>query len=129
MPILRWLGGTGVTSRPSTRMRPEVGVSKPAIMRRTVVLPQPEGPSREMNSPRSNARSTSWTTVLVRKLLVMPSRRRKGSLMSAVPGGGAGGKAGQQLDHAHRDPGDGKGDHRERRRFERAVGADVLHVD
>ena len=27
-------------------MRPLVGVSRPAIMRRVVVLPQPEGPSR-----------------------------------------------------------------------------------
>ena len=26
-------------------IRPTVGVSRPAIMRKTVVLPQPEGPS------------------------------------------------------------------------------------
>ena len=27
-------------------MRPEVGISSPAIMRKVVVLPQPDGPSR-----------------------------------------------------------------------------------
>ena len=40
------------TGVPSMRMRPLVGVSSPAIMRRVVVLPQPEGPSRVMK-PRS----------------------------------------------------------------------------
>src|SRR5689334_12909474 len=39
------------TSTPSSRIRPEVGCSKPAISRRVVVLPQPDGPSREKNSP------------------------------------------------------------------------------
>jgi hypothetical protein len=33
-------------------MAPEVGVSKPAIIRSVVVLPQPDGPSIEKNSPR-----------------------------------------------------------------------------
>ena len=32
-------------------MRPEVGSSSPAIMRSVVVLPQPDGPSRQKNSP------------------------------------------------------------------------------
>ena len=35
-----------VTSSPPSRMSPEVGSSRPAIMRSVVVLPQPEGPSR-----------------------------------------------------------------------------------
>ena len=34
-------------------MRPSVGVSSPAIMRRVVVLPQPEGPRSVMNSRSS----------------------------------------------------------------------------
>jgi hypothetical protein len=53
-PMLRRLVGSAVMSRPSTRMRPPVGSISPATMRSTVVLPQPEGPSSEMNSP-------SWT--------------------------------------------------------------------
>ena len=40
-----------VTSSPPSRMRPPVGSSSPAIMRSVVVLPQPEGPSRQKNSP------------------------------------------------------------------------------
>ncbi len=36
---------------PSSRMRPLVGSSKPAIIRSVVVLPHPDGPSSEKNSP------------------------------------------------------------------------------
>ena len=36
---------------PSSRMRPLSGRSKPAIRRSVVVLPQPDGPSSEKNSP------------------------------------------------------------------------------
>ena len=51
MLTLRLCGGTRETSVPSSLMAPEVGVSKPAIIRRVVVLPHPEGPSNEKNSP------------------------------------------------------------------------------
>ena len=37
-------------SAPSMKMRPAVGRSKPASMRSSVVLPQPEAPSRQKNS-------------------------------------------------------------------------------
>ena len=43
-------------SRPSNRMRPEVGVSSPAMMRSAVDLPQPEGPTSETNSPSAMSR-------------------------------------------------------------------------
>ena len=36
------------TVTPSMRISPSVGVSKPAIIRSVVVLPQPEGPSNVM---------------------------------------------------------------------------------
>jgi hypothetical protein len=45
-------GGTADMSWPSISIRPEVGRSKPASMRSSVVLPQPEGPRRAKNSPR-----------------------------------------------------------------------------
>ena len=51
MFTLRWWGGTFSTGSPSSRIRPAVGTSKPASIRSVVVLPQPEGPSREKNSP------------------------------------------------------------------------------
>ena len=54
----RRCGGTPVMSWPSIRMRPASGVSKPAIMRSRVVLPQPEPPSRANSSPRAISRST-----------------------------------------------------------------------
>ena len=47
----RLFGGAAVTSRPSSRTVPWVGSSKPAIIRIVVVLPQPDGPSMEKNSP------------------------------------------------------------------------------
>src|SRR6185295_11986976 len=47
------------TTRPSSSTSPVLAVSSPATMRRNVVLPQPEGPTTEMNSPRSTARLMS----------------------------------------------------------------------
>ena len=47
-------GGSLVTSWPSSRTRPLVGSSKPAIMRSVVVLPDPDGPSIEKNSPSTH---------------------------------------------------------------------------
>ena len=38
-------------SSPSKKICPLVGVSKPAIILKVVVLPQPEGPSKVTNSP------------------------------------------------------------------------------
>jgi hypothetical protein len=50
-----------------------VGVSNPAIMRRVVVLPQPEGPRREKNSPRAIEKVTSSTAATSPKRLVTRS--------------------------------------------------------
>src|SRR5580692_4643484 len=44
------------TARPSSNTSPAVACSSPATMRRKVVLPQPLGPTTEMNSPRSTSR-------------------------------------------------------------------------
>ena len=61
MLTLRLCGGTRDTSSPSRRMAPSVGVSKPAIIRSVVVLPQPDGPSIEKNSPDPMEKSASAT--------------------------------------------------------------------
>ena len=50
-----------MTSSPLSSMRPEVGASKPPIIRRVVVLPQPDGPSRLKNSPVWTSR-LMWST-------------------------------------------------------------------
>ena len=51
MFIGRSYGGSSARSRPSSMIVPEVGVSKPASMRSSVVLPQPDEPSRANTSP------------------------------------------------------------------------------
>ena len=40
----RWRAGNAVTSTPPSLITPAVGCSKPAIIRNTVVLPEPDGP-------------------------------------------------------------------------------------
>src|SRR5215475_2761548 len=44
-------GETPFTTFPPIAIAPEVGSSSPAIMRRAVVFPHPDGPTRTMNSP------------------------------------------------------------------------------
>ncbi len=61
MFTFRLCGGVFATSSPSSRMRPLVGCSKPAIMRRVVVLPQPDGPTIVKNSPGGMNRSMPST--------------------------------------------------------------------
>ena len=63
-------------SAPSSTIRPDVGFSNPAIMRSVVVLPHPDGPSSEKNSPAaisSRRRSTAVTSpkVFVRSRMSM----------------------------------------------------------
>src|SRR6266568_7933731 len=45
-------------SAPRSRIRPAEGVTKPAIIRRMVVLPQPDGPTSDNNSPFSTLSET-----------------------------------------------------------------------
>ncbi len=71
-----------VTSSPSSSTVPSLGSSKPAIMRRVVVLPQPEGPSIVKNSPRGISRSICLTAAKSPKRFVTP---RKVTLGSSSP--------------------------------------------
>src|SRR5438094_6148928 len=67
-------------SRPSSRTLPLVGLSKPAMTRRLVVVPQPDGPSRVRNSPGETSRSTaSSPTTPPGKTLDTPSSRTSAS--------------------------------------------------
>src|SRR6476620_163250 len=54
---------------------PSSGSSKPAISRSVVVLPQPEGPSREKNAPRGMSRVRFFTAIASPKRLVTPVNR------------------------------------------------------
>ena len=62
MAMSRALGARSFTTVPSIATVPAVIGSRPAIMRRSVDLPQPEGPTRTMNSPSSIERSMSRST-------------------------------------------------------------------
>jgi hypothetical protein len=59
MAVPRRWGGRSVTASPSKRMAPASGETKPAIARRSVVLPQPEGPRMAVSLPASNSSETS----------------------------------------------------------------------
>src|SRR5713226_312205 len=61
MAIRRSRGGSRVTTRPPISTSPRVGSSSPAIIRRSVVFPEPEGPRKTMNSPSRVSRLTSLT--------------------------------------------------------------------
>src|SRR5258706_6337970 len=56
--------GPVTTVRP-TLTSPPLACSKPAMMRSRVVLPQPEAPTRQTNSPRCTVRST-WLSAATR---------------------------------------------------------------
>ena len=77
----RLLGGTFEMSWPSIRMRPSVGVSKPASIRSRVVLPQPDGPSRAKNSPSVTVSETLSTAASLPKRLVTFSKVMIGLLI------------------------------------------------
>ena len=51
---------------------------KPAIIRSVVVLPHPDGPSREKNSPAAMSRSRSSTTVVPPNDLRQAAQRHRG---------------------------------------------------
>src|SRR5437763_3863005 len=87
MPSLRWSGGTNspatasLTSRPPITMLPVSFCSSPATMRKVVVLPQPEGPSRVTNSPCSTARSIASTAFSAPKWRPTPCRVTLGTVL------------------------------------------------
>src|SRR3954465_5571918 len=62
--MLRSRGGTSRTGSPLSRMSPSDGSSRPAIIRRIVDFPHPDGPSRTMNSPSLTLRLTLFTATV-----------------------------------------------------------------
>ena len=61
MAMSRSLGATSFISLPSMYSSPALISSRPAIIRRVVDLPQPEGPTSTMNSLSDTSRLKSWT--------------------------------------------------------------------
>jgi hypothetical protein len=58
----RSLGSSWFTTRPPITISPAVIGSRPATMRSSVDLPQPEGPTITTNSPSFTSIETPWTT-------------------------------------------------------------------
>src|SRR6266508_2126929 len=89
MAMSRSFGARSVTSRPPTTMCPPDASSSPAIMRSSVDLPHPDGPTSTMNSPSSIRSDTSSTAVTPpSNTFVTPS-----STISATVPPGSGGHA------------------------------------
>ena len=61
MAVSRLLGVRALMASFPRKISPSSGLSKPAIIRRVVVLPQPEGPSRVTKEPGSMVREVSFT--------------------------------------------------------------------
>ena len=64
MAMSRRPGCSSFTTRSPIAISPDVGFSSPATIRRAVVLPHPDGPTKTMNSPSAIAsdRSSTATT-------------------------------------------------------------------
>src|SRR5437773_4932171 len=71
MAISRFSGASSFMRLPAMMMSPDVTRSRPAIMRNVVVLPQPEGPSRQTTSPAATDRSASLTATKSPNFLVI----------------------------------------------------------
>src|SRR5664279_1191719 len=73
----RRAGNSDVMSSPSNTMRPELGVRKPLIMLKNVVLPAPLGPMTARSSPGSTVIDISSTAIRLPKCLQTLSTRNR----------------------------------------------------
>src|SRR3954471_11688485 len=62
--MFRSCGSTSFTTWPPIRTSPLVGDSRPAVMRSTVVFPEPDGPTSTTNSPSSITSSNASTAIV-----------------------------------------------------------------
>ena len=72
----RWFGATPRMLSPPIRIWPSSGAVKPAIMRSSVVLPQPDGPRIEKKLPRATSNDSDSTAVWPPKRLTTRSTSR-----------------------------------------------------
>src|SRR3979409_1765580 len=105
IPISRRWVGRSVTRRPSMAISPRSGIKKPATRLSSVVLPQPEGPSSVISSPRRTSNDISSSAVISPKRLVTPSNWTAMSSSPAraavVAAGAAGGRSAGVLNVQH----------------------------
>src|SRR5688500_5636387 len=91
MAMPRSFGAMSLTTRPPMEMVPALAVSRPAIVRSSVDLPQPEGPTSTISSPSRMARLTSSTATTGPYRLLTRSRVTSAIWIAAIiPPQGAG---------------------------------------
>ena len=112
MPMSRRFGGVRVRSVPSTTIVPEVGWSKPATSRSAVVLPQPDGPRSDTNSPCSRCKvdpvERDHGAEDPSQAVELEEGHQRGPPSSEAPGA----PASDQQEREHRSPGDGEAEQR-----------------
>src|SRR5216684_1869905 len=86
MAMSRSFGATPLTTRSPIAIRPPEISSSPAIIRKSVDLPQPEGPTSTQNWPSSTPTSTPCTTSVEPKLLRTPERVTDAMRVLDLPG-------------------------------------------
>src|SRR5689334_14761034 len=109
----RSLGAFSLTRCPPMRSSPSVMSSRPAIMLSVVDFPQPDGPTRMMNSPSAISTLTSCTARAPSGYLLVTLSRTI-SAMCNSPLDGAGGQARDDaaLEEQHEEDDRDRDDHR-----------------
>src|SRR4029450_2984544 len=85
MAMSRSGGATSFTTSPPIRTSPLVARSRPAAMRRTVVFPDPDGPTTTRNSPSATSRLRSSTATAPPSKTLRRSRNSSSATSAAVP--------------------------------------------
>src|SRR4051812_27424020 len=85
MAMSRSGGATSLTTSPPIRTSPEVARSRPAAIRRTVVFPDPDGPTRTRNSPSATIRSRSSTASVPPGNALRRPRNSSSAISASVP--------------------------------------------
>src|SRR5215813_2768398 len=85
MAMSRSGGATSLTTSPPIRTWPEVARSRPAAIRRTVVFPDPDGPTRTRNSPSATSRFSSSTATVPPGKALRRLRNSSSAISASVP--------------------------------------------
>src|SRR5262249_53340280 len=115
-PIFRCWAGRSVTSSPPNNTWPSSAVSSPAMMRSSVVLPEPEGPSSATKAPSATSRLMPFSAELVPNVLtifsmvMVISMSGRGQRVAVAPFEKRLGTERHQRQHGQQR-GDGKGAH------------------
>ena len=86
MAMLRSAGASSLTRRPPMEMLAAADVSSPAMMRSSVDLPQPEGPTKTTNSPSFTVEIDVVRIATVPKdLEIVDAQRRHACIATSPP--------------------------------------------